>query len=401
MHPRFGESWFLVGAMTGLLYSAMVGPVCAGGSAVVRRAWKVLQGKSTGRGQVEQVLRSLENAAGKGDLGAAILLGRAFDKGWKVEADPERGGRWFERACAGGSAEACVRRGRQLRGVEYDPLDDVETTTMTHWFEKAARAGTRFSIVHVVGADWALPRVPVRLATEVLECDPSRSEEASERGDFACIDYPEGVRFSLQGAPEGMVIDSRTGAITWVPRPEHGGKRIRARVLARLGSEQASFRFSREVRETKRLRVVDRDRGEVPLPPPLEGLRLDPGTRGSGAVEVRALVGDGDLPAHAEDGPVFTVSGLVGKGRLRYRGDAEGDSGGCGVEIWRLYAPGTAQDFYSDEVEENELSSNGTNSQWSWEPLLANEDPWEEGDPCLWRVEDGIYALVPAPIGDF
>jgi TPR repeat protein len=139
------------------------------------------------------IIRALRSAARKGSLSACFVLGRLYDEGWGVSANPRVATRWYLQAAEGGLPEALYFVASAFHsgdGVVRDPKRAVA------WYRKAAAAGDR-------GAEFAL-------AVAVLQGEGVRRDEAkavrllgkisrydSDAMDYLAFHYLERGRFSL------------------------------------------------------------------------------------------------------------------------------------------------------------------------------------------------------------
>jgi TPR repeat protein len=82
---------------------------------------------------------SYRAAAERGNIGAQLYLGLAYDLGQDVPRNPAEAARWYRRAAAEGSPSAASNLGVLYHNGDSMPKDSVEAAT---WFESAAARGS-------------------------------------------------------------------------------------------------------------------------------------------------------------------------------------------------------------------------------------------------------------------
>ena len=111
-------------------------------------------------GNMEDAIKDWTEAAGKGHVGAAWILGNLYDKGKVVPHSDKEAFRYYKIAAEGGQPEAATRLGLMYR----DGIPDIKLKRnykqATHWFEVGAlapRADAQYYLGQMHRNGWGVP----------------------------------------------------------------------------------------------------------------------------------------------------------------------------------------------------------------------------------------------------
>jgi len=167
------------------------------------------------------ILTALNSAARQGSLSAAFILGRLYDEGWGVEADPRKAFSWYLRAASAGLPEAFF-----FVGSAYDLGQGTrqDSAKALGWFRRAAAAGdkTGACMAAVAVFEGRGTRMDRRRGMTLLR-------KAAREGSHEAMDYLAAYYLSQR---------DRRQAKVWAERAIEAGNRVAA---LRLRDSQSRF----------------------------------------------------------------------------------------------------------------------------------------------------------------